>query len=817
VSSTFVHLQVRNSSGQIIFDKKIDRFPVTIGRAPENDIVLTGPSVSGRHARVERTEQGYVLEDLGSSNGTMLAGERVTTHEFSGKTAVVMGTMELVFIPEASAVERTLMLEPGVRPAASSLAPAAAEPESSGDAPPPLLRGAGIRKRALIAAAAGLVFVMAAVLAARPPWADDVLSAVGLSGSGGLSKRAIARVTAATFEIVVPKIEDEFVTYKEPLPFDLLPFKERNDKFIGLGTAFAIEGGRFVSAAHVFNIHQKTLFGPFHLRDQAGKTYSVARFTGYSQYRDLAVFTIENPPESVEGLRLHDDHKAGDVVYAVGNAQGEGIAIRSGDITSYTPEAVSGAWNFIRFSAAASPGNSGGPLLNSRGRVVGVVSMKNSNENLNYAVPVRELSNLPADKAEFFIKGMSEVESGQRYTEDWRFAAKLPAAPAELAEDAQKQFYAQFDRMRKKFEEKFAPEIFPKHKGVETFLREQPEKFILGEIDANENGVWSTRYPELKFLEYEGQTKIFFGGVSSDQWVVIVERPDKASLKDFYDNPQLAMDTACKSLELHRTFAGKRIPIQSLGKAHTTEVWRDELGRPWRTYVWRTSYSNTAHILNCLTYPRGLACHWHLKPVSKEQLVHYYAKVDAKRVAFSYDGRLSDWAEYLALPDEYKPSVFSGARLTREKDRLELELASAKAAFSLPELSEKSLLYVGVGFDPADRARQIPMSVGVRPRHERQDLYRVQSLYEPTERSSESYVGSWTRISKREAPFDGRTVKTGETLERFHVSEPEGGRELAAEKPFRMLRFHSCSSHSGLSPKAFAKVCDGFLKGWSWR
>jgi hypothetical protein len=69
-----------------------------------------------------------------------------------------------------------------------------------------------------------------------------------------------------------------------------------------------------------------------------------------------------------------------------GNALGEGIIIRDGLYTSDTPEEREGRWKWIRFSAAASPGNSGGPLVDRKGRVIGVVLRKSPSENLNVAV-----------------------------------------------------------------------------------------------------------------------------------------------------------------------------------------------------------------------------------------------------------------------------------------------------------------------------------------------------------------------------------------------------------------------------------------------
>ena len=52
--------------------------PVVIGRSPGADIVIGDDFVSGRHARVSPVGTDVVLEDLGSTNGTILNGGRVT-------------------------------------------------------------------------------------------------------------------------------------------------------------------------------------------------------------------------------------------------------------------------------------------------------------------------------------------------------------------------------------------------------------------------------------------------------------------------------------------------------------------------------------------------------------------------------------------------------------------------------------------------------------------------------------------------------------------------------------------------------------------
>jgi len=52
--------------------------PVVIGRSPDADLVIADDFVSGIHAKVVPTADGYALEDLGSTNGTLLNGQPAT-------------------------------------------------------------------------------------------------------------------------------------------------------------------------------------------------------------------------------------------------------------------------------------------------------------------------------------------------------------------------------------------------------------------------------------------------------------------------------------------------------------------------------------------------------------------------------------------------------------------------------------------------------------------------------------------------------------------------------------------------------------------
>ncbi|WP_404386381.1 FHA domain-containing protein [Knoellia locipacati] len=60
---------------------------ILIGRSPESALVLEDDFASGRHARIYKGPEGWVVEDLGSTNGTFIGPQRLTT-----ATPVTTGT-----------------------------------------------------------------------------------------------------------------------------------------------------------------------------------------------------------------------------------------------------------------------------------------------------------------------------------------------------------------------------------------------------------------------------------------------------------------------------------------------------------------------------------------------------------------------------------------------------------------------------------------------------------------------------------------------------------------------------------------------------
>lgn len=70
---------------------------VTIGRLPDNMLVIDHAAVSGRHARVYREGDSYVVEDLKSTNGTYIASKPIVRHTLRDGDAMLVAKHTVVF------------------------------------------------------------------------------------------------------------------------------------------------------------------------------------------------------------------------------------------------------------------------------------------------------------------------------------------------------------------------------------------------------------------------------------------------------------------------------------------------------------------------------------------------------------------------------------------------------------------------------------------------------------------------------------------------------------------------------------------------
>lgn len=79
----------------------LDREQFTIGRKPDNDVVIDNPAVSGHHAKLSRVQAVYFLEDLGSTNGTFVNEKKIDKRQLKDGDRVTIGKHVLLYEDEA--------------------------------------------------------------------------------------------------------------------------------------------------------------------------------------------------------------------------------------------------------------------------------------------------------------------------------------------------------------------------------------------------------------------------------------------------------------------------------------------------------------------------------------------------------------------------------------------------------------------------------------------------------------------------------------------------------------------------------------------
>lgn len=133
-----------------------------------------------------------------------------------------------------------------------------------------------------------------------------------------------------------------------------------------------------------------------------GDSYT-AEVKGFDRNNDIAVLKIEAEGLNAAELGTSDSLFVGDTVYAVGNPLGELNYSMTSGMVSATDRLITteeGTMTMFQFDAAVNQGNSGGPVYNVYGQVVGVVTAKSredGTEGLGFAIPIDDAVRIAND------------------------------------------------------------------------------------------------------------------------------------------------------------------------------------------------------------------------------------------------------------------------------------------------------------------------------------------------------------------------------------------------------------------------------------
>ncbi|HZT92159.1 MAG TPA: trypsin-like peptidase domain-containing protein [Gaiellaceae bacterium] len=216
---------------------------------------------------------------------------------------------------------------------------------------------------------------------------------------GGLTPEQVYRQDAPG----VVQITATSVTKTPADPFNLFPPTTQTEE--SLGSGFVLDkAGHIITNEHVIAGATKVQVS------FSGQDQLPAKVIGKDPSTDVAVLKIDAHARALTPLPLGDSDtvQPGDTVYAIGNPFGYTRTLTAGIVSAVqrqieAPNNVQTIDHAIQTDAAINHGNSGGPLLDADGRVIGVTSQistgntgQQGNLGIGFAIPINTVANVAA-------------------------------------------------------------------------------------------------------------------------------------------------------------------------------------------------------------------------------------------------------------------------------------------------------------------------------------------------------------------------------------------------------------------------------------
>lgn len=619
-------------------------------------------------------------------------------------------------------------------------------------------------------------------------------------------------VRDATFEVVMRKPTDDPLTYEKPLPLDLLPFSIRSDTHAPVGTAFCIGVNQYVTAAHVLGLSLGSFYGAPQVRDRAGKIYDIDQVLKYSIAEDFVVFSLREPP-AIQPLPMNDSPVINSRVFAVGNALGDGIVMRDGVYTSETPEEMDGAWRWLRFSAAASPGSSGGPLLDESGNAIGLIVAVSPNENLNYALPLSRIVAAPGT-ASFKTRGTFRlpVMSEMLHT---RLDEKipLPAPMDDFRSEAVELLNGAGERWQLEYLQQYGGRIFPRGDKAQRLLytpRMLVTPFLIMEA---ENKEWEAQSPGgVTNIRLDGDYFLNMGYIAGVTIMKLDHRKDAAVGRLFSDSRSY-MDLLLQGLNFKRPVGPEQVAITSLGVAESESEHVDSWGRRWQLRSWGVPSEDLRVHSLALPMPDGCAIMMVVAPAGQTLAIQRGLRTLSDLVYVSYSGNLAQWREFLSLKD-WLPETFSNVAVDYEYGR-RLRIRTRRFTFDtpidlFPVTTDTNLLVTPVFLLDESLPRWDVAGFNLRPRTDLPMHLTAIRRAQPPESLGIAWQTEWTQMVNREAPYDGK-VRAHEFGSAINGLVPAPVREDSDTNLFYLLSLRVDTSKTDAEMRAhLQQAIDGF-------
>ncbi len=216
---------------------------------------------------------------------------------------------------------------------------------------------------------------------------ENVTKEASCQGSGETTFTCKACEDSYTEEILFPTYTPTqiYEMYKNSTG-EIITYTKTGEPY-ALGTCFVYNTeGWLITNYHVieFGYAATVTFGEI--------TYEVKQVLAYNKDIDVAILKID-ATDLVPAVLCNSIHQVGEEVYALGNSQGLTSTMSRGMVT-FADREIDGV-RYIQHDAPISGGNSGGPLINRYGEVIGINTWTvRDSQNLNFAIALTELDKL---------------------------------------------------------------------------------------------------------------------------------------------------------------------------------------------------------------------------------------------------------------------------------------------------------------------------------------------------------------------------------------------------------------------------------------
>jgi len=600
----------------------------------------------------------------------------------------------------------------------------------------------------------------------------------------GVNNHMLKLIDKAVFEVVVKKpfdspdtielkksenreheiIEDTY-TYEKDLPWELVNYADRTDEYISIGTAFAISETQLMTAAHVLSLHSKTLAEDYYIRNKDGQVYELNDIIKHANNRDFTIFTV-NGLDNMKHFELEYDYELNTGVFTVGNAHGEGVILRDGLLTSTTKETENGEWDYLRFSAAASPGNSGGPLLNRNGKVLGVILKKSENENLNYALPIAEAFNGDENKAVHHFFGHYALSITPRKYGPVKSTDRidLPLHYKELKEKLALIFENSNKESISKLYEENKEIMYPFGEGSLRLLN-NTNSFQYPYIAAEnkDDALWNAFKPnDIESARLSNNGFISYGKMA-EFTMIQFRKPLDVTVESLMNDSEYFIETFLKAYPLNRYFGSQAVRITSLGEASEVTDFTDRYKRTWYVQTWNIDFADSKLKIYAMPVPSGfialslLSTSGEVDQVQTQDLQEYL-----NYVFYSYGGTFSEWKEYLTL-DYPTPPAFEGLEFSYTPGE-SLTFANSSFRFEYEEdllsIEDKSNLVLRTAYAFKNGSPVwAPVGITFTNNFTGDNYIKLIKKIRPDGSLPEGYHQTWKNLVNEEFPFNQTVTK----------------------------------------------------------